>query len=582
MAPINSEELERRLKEVRLKTSAGLDARVKKLGERLGRGSRGAEETVPRTRRRLFVRFGKVAGAAAALVVVLAAWWLIGKHDHALEPSAYADLEEAVKNTKAAEWVHMKGTIGEQEFEAWASFQPFRVLMKAGDIVAVADGLTGTVSAYDAASRTIRIDDRAVTEDDPLQGVTSLFDAAMKEIETAKERGQAEARIEEREEIVGKRTKKVFTITDRKGDETRITIDPALRRVICIEHTTAEGKREVELNVDYPETAPPDIYALGVPADARILDMRPPADFKELEGKVETAREAFGPSYYGIVCEARVLEDGSYQGRKISVVYKKGTLYRIESYSYYLRPRGDSEATEQLRQALSTDDIAALEAWLKTRSPRSVEFYDGTWRTTMQLDDQGRLEKQKTRTGALNAKLARARPIEHKVWGEPSLLVRLLPPMIGKSTRLLPPKQGPFGEMLGVEHTWQGWRTGDQIVFYPGRRRQYFNPVRDYICEDSELEKNSNADWQEDKDWLKGLPADARERNFFLRQSHKVLKYAQTSDGQWYARKILEEDQFGRRQPTQKVIFIYVDVIRSLSDDLMHPESIDSPAIFAP
>ena len=575
MNSINDEELERRLREIRFKTSPALDARVRKLAESLGRGPRAAEQTAPRTRRRLFARLTKLAGAAVvALVVVLIAWWLLGRHR--LEPSAYADLAEAVENTKAAEWVHMKGTMHKKEFEAWVSFQPFRMLVKAGDMIVVADELTETVSAYDAASRTIRIDERPVTEDDPLQGVTSLFNAVMKEIEMAKERGQAETRIEEREEMVGERTNKVFIITEAKGNETRITIDPALRRVIRIQHTTAQGKKESEFNVDYPETVPVDIYALGVPADARVLDMRPGADFKELEERVETAREAFGPSYYGIVCDARVLEDGSYEGRKISVVYKKGPLYRIESY--VLRPQGDAEAAEQLWQTLSADDITALEGWLKTRSPGRVEFYDGTYQTAVQLDNEGRLQKQKNRIGPLNAKLAR--PIEQKLWGDPSLLVRLLPPMIGKSTRLLPPKEGPFRELLGVEHTWQGWRTGDRSVFYPGRRRQYFNPVRDYICEDSESEENSNAAWQEDKDWLKDLPADARERDFFHRQSRKVLKYAETSDGQWYARKILEEDQFGQRQTIKKAIFIYIDTTRSLSDDLMNPDSINSPAIF--
>jgi hypothetical protein len=131
------------------------------------------------------------------------------------------------------------------------------------------------------------------------------------------------------------------------------------------------------------------------------------------------------------------------------------------------------------------------------------------------------------------------------------------------------------------KHIWQGWRTDGRNVFYPGRRRQYFNPARDYICEDSQSEENANADWQEDKDWLKGLAADARERHFFHRQSRKVLKYAETSDGKWYARKMLEEDQFGQRQPIKKAIFTYIDVTRSLSDDLMNPDSIKSPAIFA-
>jgi hypothetical protein len=116
-------------------------------------------------------------------------------------------------------------------------------------------------------------------------------------------------------------------------------------------------------------------------------------------------------------------------------------------------------------------------------------------------------------------------------------------------------------------------------VFFPGRRRQYFNPARDYACERWEQEEDANAEWQEDKGWLNDLPTDARKRNFYFRESRKVLEYAQTGDGQWYARKISAEYQSGRGT-VQRMIFIFVDVSREIADKLLDPSSIDSEKAF--
>ncbi len=165
------------------------------------------------------------------------------------------------------------------------------------------------------------------------------------------------------------------------------------------------------------------------------------------------------------------------------------------------------------------------------------------------------------------------------MWGQPAIDIKNLPPTVAKATAMLPIKEGPFGKLVGVEHTVQGLRWGAQVLFWPVRRRQYFNPTRDHVCELCESVEGAHADWQEGKDWMETLPADVPRRDFAYREVHRVLEYAQTADGQWYAKKILVEHDFGEREVARRMVFIHVDVTREIPDELLDPDSI-TPDMF--
>ena len=146
---------------------------------------------------------------------------------------------------------------------------------------------------------------------------------------------------------------------------------------------------------------------------------------------------------------------------------------------------------------------------------------------------------------------------------------------------MLPSKEGRWGMLLGVEHIWQGFSWAGQIYNTPGNDSQYFNPGRDYICEISEFEQDTEADWQEDKDWLKDVPADDRRRDQYSRESRQVLEYAQTPQGQWYARKTQKEICYSRSGAgrSKAITLIHLDTEREIPDELFDPDSI-TPDMF--
>ncbi len=115
---------------------------------------------------------------------------------------------------------------------------------------------------------------------------------------------------------------------------------------------------------------------------------------------MEAAREAFGPAYYDIVCEARILEEGTYQSLQVSTVYRKNSRYRIERCR--VGRSKDAPQVEQLRKHISQGDVSALEAWVGAKQPCEVSILEGSWQTTVRLDAKGQLKKQKNRIGALN------------------------------------------------------------------------------------------------------------------------------------------------------------------------------------
>jgi len=540
------------------------------LRSKLPRERAGRPRTVTKSGSQMW-RLAELAGtAAAACLVAIVIWWALSGQGSTR--SVYADLAEVVQNSHKAERVHMRGTAFGEELEVWFSVQPLRGLTRIGQRVFAVDLQTQT--AYDPDTRTIRIQptDEGAGQ---LAGVSDFFEATMQTINKARE--GAGAKIAEQDQQVAGKALKVFTVTYEHGGQERFTVDPAARRVVRFESTKADGTPEAGYEIDYPHEAPADIYALGVPRDARVVDLSPPAGFKDLNRRVEAARDAFGPTYCATVYEASI-RHGVHEFMGASVVYKKDGRYRIERY--HVTGLEDGDESEQLWQRISEGDMAALEGWLKSRPVSEVEFYDGSWQTTASLDEEGKLKKRRGSIGRPG--VGWRFPVEMNVWGRPSILVTGLLPYVGRTTRMLPPREADSGTLVGVEHVWQGYSMYGQIQNEPGSSSQYFNPARDYVCEISEFEKDTQADWQEDKNWLKDVKGSTRDQ--YHSERHHVLEYAQTSTGQWYAKKIRKQVCYSRSGAGrfEVIALIYVDTTREIPDELFDPASVNSSAIFQP
>ena len=567
MVEINDEELERRLSAIRLKTSPGLDARVMELGM----------QPVPRTGRHLSTRVARLAAATVAVcMVVVLAWWLLSRSE--VMPSAYAELMEAVENSKAAEWVHIRMDVDGQQVEGWVSFKPTRTFTKEGERVEVVDYQAGRSWKYDPEARTITIIEMA-NEEDPFAGVGSYLDFMLAEFEQAKhEEGLS---LVKGEEIIEGKKYIIFTVrveAEGVSAQGRVIIDPELNRVARMERfVESEGMTKPQvIEYEYPKTGPADIYALGVPRDARIVNMIPSQKLIDLiRGSIETARDRFAPTYYAIVYKGHIDRDGKYNPMEVDVVHKKNGRWRVERIVPF--NKGELIIWEDLRRNIPHDDMTVLEAWCKTRPLWEVYFFntldqaDAKNRGTgVRLDNDGLLRKEPSSAGAIFTP-------ERYSWA------RRLPP----NATVLPETHGDSGPLAFVERTTQGRILGGELC-WPSRHRQYFNPSHHYVRERSELVWDANGAWQEDKDkkWLAEVDLellkqrhhlDASDlRDYRSTRTERVLEYGQTLQGQWYARKVLLEQQSNAAaiSPSREIWIIHLDTERDIPDELFDPGSV--------
>ena len=566
MDPLNDEELEQKLRAIRLRASPELDARVKELGKRLRPHSR--QQTEPTGRRRRFLRLGKLAAAAAAaLVVGFVAWRIVS--DNEVMPSAYAELMQAVENTKAAEWVHIRMDVDGQQAEVWVSFKPNRLFTKEGQRAEVVDFQAGRRWKYDPEARTITILEM-VNEEDPFAGAESYLDLMLGWFERAKhEEGVS---LVKGEEIIEGKKYTIFTVrveAEAVSGQGRVIIDPELNRVARMEgFVESEGMTEPQvIDFEYPKTGPADIYALGVPRDAEIANRVPGWNVPRIKNAIARAEKQFAKSYYGIIAEVVTRSDGTLRldQTAVTAVYKRDGNFRVERYF---------PGWEDVPK-----DFAAFEARTQQEPIESAYFYPANrWRnaTRVQMGNAGKLERKKI--GNIGPP---PEGVERRMWHAVVL-------SLGEDVEhtILPETKSKFGHLVGVESKTQGKLHKGGYVQKPLHAIVHFNPSRNWIIERAELVWDADAQWQKDKDWLKQRVIDPLSR--WSKTSYQVVKYAQTQDGYWYPAQIQREVEFPPRlsngeirdHKSQSVILIYLDTAREIPEELVEPDSI-TPDMFA-
>ena len=314
---------------------------------------------------------GFIAAAAAAAVVLVGMFlWMTGGGKPPM--SAYAELAQAVANTKAAEWVHYVQEYDGNKVEMWFSFQPFRQALKDEEHVLYIDGATSKTYYYSSVTKTISVDpipgDEGLAE---MMKLKDFFSMEMAGVEmTEKEGGKV---TKSSETLRGPVLCDVYTVSSDKGGQPwRVYVDAEAQRIMRMEPVADPNVMPSHdfkpVDYDYPANGPTDIYALGVPKDAKVAEGTLESA-KTLQTRIEMARNAFAPSYFAIIYRGAVKADGSYAPEEVDVVYKKSGQFRIERHDSQAY---DSKRMPPLPDSLPAEDMAALEAWAKSEPLRKV------------------------------------------------------------------------------------------------------------------------------------------------------------------------------------------------------------------
>jgi hypothetical protein len=115
----------------------------------------------------------------------------------------------------------------------------------------------------------------------------------------------------------------------RGGPESiRIRIDPATNLPDSFTMVDEEGK-SYRATIDYPDRGPADIYDLGAPHTAQVVDRFPPDDVRPVLARQKAARRAFD-DYCGFVIEDIILPLSYFPRTTVYRVWRKGPKWRIE------------------------------------------------------------------------------------------------------------------------------------------------------------------------------------------------------------------------------------------------------------
>jgi sulfatase modifying factor 1 len=231
----------------------------------------------------------RITRLTAAVTIVIAVLvcrsYFGGKVD--LTTIAFAEITEAMRNVP---WMHVKAKIdapqGKGQIEEWICFEKsIEITKRINGSISYRDEGQDTMYVYDPVSNTVTIssmsDRYAAPRRTPMPDSPSgIIDTL---IENLKEKGKALLSVSY-DEIDRQPVKILHAVSTIQGESVinqDITIIINAESMLPIRMDTVvtiEGGDQlgvVHVDFDYPSEGPKDIYSLGIPQDAEVIDRRP-------------------------------------------------------------------------------------------------------------------------------------------------------------------------------------------------------------------------------------------------------------------------------------------------------------------
>lgn len=326
-APIE-QRLEQRLmafrKQLDAESAVAGSSRIRRLF-RPGTVDRAADIGGPEPARRWKRASVAVAGIAAAIFVSVWLWTC-------RESRLWAQVVDAVR---AKPWVHAVAKPGGGEM--WLSMDNAVAAHREGDWALYDDGRLRVRHEYDPAQKQLyRL---------PLDGGLQEDIRSMQMVFTGIFRRDDNLGPKFGRERVTRQQRRSISAQGREWIEYALTVegasramrvvfrvDPETRLPQSIEYfdasrPQANTKARSRFVLDYPQDGPLDIFALGVPRSAQVIDRVPKPDLARVLDGVRTSRKRFADSYYAIVVHG---QGEWWQNVNVHQVWCKGDCWRVE------------------------------------------------------------------------------------------------------------------------------------------------------------------------------------------------------------------------------------------------------------
>lgn len=312
------------------------------------------------------------------------------------------------------------------------------------------------------------------------------------------------------------------------------------------------------------DSAPVDIYELGVPADVTIINKVPDERVKEVRGLIKQNQSRFLKDYVAIQLENRVNDDGSESLIEAMVIYSQGKKLRVDVYKA-VKVSGLDEKYADAVKGLVEDSTTRLKPYVSdTFCTRAIRIYDGLW-----------FHEFADCNGKVSLRAPQRRP-DGDGYGDDDLDEfgwRVLW-MYNDPEWMYEDEFSEENGLIGMEVTRQS-----QFGRLPERKVLYVDPSKDYLFRRYIEEEIVDAPWQIDKNWLD--PVENKDRLEEQVRVYDVIEYDQTSEGQWYPKTITIKgyDDYPLRKNGYKNDFNRVSRIYLLEENPDLPDKLFDPEV---
>ena len=416
----------------------------------------------------------RVRLAVAAVVVCGILAWIAVLLLRLSQPTV--TLAETLETMREQPWIHVvqSGTLNDGEtYEYWECFEARTRARKApGGKITYANYAENVMYSYNSNANKITV---SFTTDSYMIG-RQWDPVAM--LSKAVERADTTGAESSRETVVenGVRVERIQVKADSEAGARSVTyIRDVARNVLVRTETTVvrEGQtRRYRTTFDYPDEGPEDIYALGVPQDAVVSDIRPEGPALALADEIQERFERGLGDYLAVVLISGIDEAGQRRPSAIALLWQQDNRKRSDIYhAYDFRDRPNAPATLYPRvkdswpdltipQVLDIVDANALEYRMLFDGERTIRW---RWEAGQLVRDEHRIDQFKMSRGPLPDSLISL------TWPNLHLRLQSGSSQFKREVRLLPEDANRPG-LVGL-----------QFVGFAEREDYWFDPDKDYL-----------------------------------------------------------------------------------------------------
>jgi hypothetical protein len=353
-----------------------------------------------------------------------------------------------------------------------------------------------------------------------------------------------------------------LTVTEPKSSpplRLLFRVDPSSKLPgLCRMEGTRDGKPAVsEMQFDYPEKGPADVYDLGAPRTAKLLDRIPTGDIKRILETLRAGRERMD-DYRAVFVKRIEGLDYLWWTEVPEIFYRKRDKFRRD-FGYDWK---DARSTTK-RPA----DVVDLGKWWSERTSDFRYFPECVVQGSTIYVTETKMITDSDRSKHLD--IASVSSWESNNWpGEmyppewsmrPEFACR---PPLGIGDPHLEPvldlhrAEGPAGcVLLRIRHASTQGRINEKGIGIPDRYRYWLDPQRDFIVMRSDMVMNDEGGKEQ------------------ITESDTIEETARSPQGVWYATKVRRHFPAppGKTALNDEIYDIYVDFAAKLPDSLFEP-----------